>query len=169
MIISGSSNDRTADFESVNIGLNPLPEANFFYNRVFRRWLYGLALGASVRWFESSYPDHFFYADVVQQAETLVLETRCCEFESHRRHSDFRFGNADLGFIFNPHSEFPNPKLFWVGDVIDSIEVLQTSCEGLNPFRSTKYFHARVAQSGKRRWFQKSKVVGSNPTASIKF
>jgi hypothetical protein len=32
-----------------------------------------------------------------------------------------------------------------VGDVIDSIEVLQTSCEGLNPSRSTKnYFRFSI-------------------------
>jgi hypothetical protein len=29
-------------------------------------------------------------------------------------------------------------KSYWAGDVTDSIEVLQTSCEGLNPSQSTK-------------------------------
>ena len=33
---------------------------------------------------------------------------------------------------------FDTKKCSRVGDVTDSIEVLQTSCEGLNPFRSTK-------------------------------
>jgi hypothetical protein len=33
-IISGSSNGRTADFESVNRGSNPLPEAKQFYKGV---------------------------------------------------------------------------------------------------------------------------------------
>ena len=30
-------------------------------------------------------------------------------------------------------------KLFWAGDVTESIEVLQTSCEGLTPSQSTKF------------------------------
>src|SRR5216684_2347983 len=32
----------------------------------------------------------------------------------------------------------PQPPNFRAGDVTDSIEVLQTSCEGLNPSQSTK-------------------------------
>lgn len=34
-----------------------------------------------------------------------------------------------------------------VGDVTDSIEVLQASCKGLNPFRSTKFIALALAQS----------------------
>lgn len=40
------------------------------------------------------------------------------------------------------------PKFFpRVGDVTDSIEVLQTSCKGLSPFRSTNFLSVRVAQT----------------------
>ena len=38
----------------------------------------------------------------------------------------------------NRQSKIGNRKCFWAGDVTDSIEVLQTSCEGLTPSQSTK-------------------------------
>ena len=43
------------------------------------------------------------------------------------------------GTRFNSSAGFQN---FRAGDVTDSIEVLQTSCEGLNPSRSTKFLAA---------------------------
>ena len=69
------------------------PKPIFFNFRAFRRRLYGLVLGASFRRFESCRPDQIFSnrfcADVVQRQEALVLETRWCEFKSHRRHYFF--------------------------------------------------------------------------------
>jgi hypothetical protein len=66
------------------------PKLFIDFIRVFRRWLYGLVLEASVREFESRRPNQkSFYADVAQLAEALVLGTRGCEFESHRRYKFF--------------------------------------------------------------------------------
>jgi hypothetical protein len=37
------------------------------------------------------------------------------------------------------YSSFILHRFTWAGDVTDSIEVLQTSCEGLTPSQSTKF------------------------------
>ncbi len=99
-----------------------------------------------------------FHADVAQRQEALVLGTRGCEFDSHRRYQFLcRSGGTEgdaqglLQLCENVTRAGESPAfdtIFQrVGDVIDSIEVLQTSCEGLNPSRSTKFLFAGVAQT----------------------
>lgn len=70
-----------------------------------------------------------FYVEVAEWKETRKIIPSSCENVTRAGES------PAFDTIF-----------YWVGDVIDSIEVLQTSCEGLNPSRSTNFLFARVAQ-----------------------
>lgn len=92
--ISGSSNGRTADFESVDRGSTPLPEANFLqfsgrsaddYTGLFWKQVFaGLNPAAQTKLnfrfqilgSRLNLKSEIFHADVAQRQEALVLETR---------------------------------------------------------------------------------------------
>ena len=134
------------------IALNDETEVRILYPKpifliwVFRRWLYGLVLETSVRRFESCYPDLFFCKGVPQTAIWACSGSMCSwvqispplpYFQVDLRRRSLIGKGAGLRNQLLRVRVSPSVLSFRVGDVIDSIEVLQTSCKGLNPFRST--------------------------------
>lgn len=86
----------------------------------------GTCLRNKVMWVQISPSVPVFYVEVAEVKQTLG------GLMLNRRENVTRAGES-------PAFDKPN---FRVGDVIDSIEVLQTSCKGLNPFRSTRFIRA---------------------------
>lgn len=85
-----------------------------------------------------------------QTAKALDLGSSYCEFDSRRRYFSFICRGDEIGSraalralreFFSMRVRLPPSTLVfsWDGDVIDSIKVLQTFCQGLNPCRSTNF------------------------------
>ena len=135
--------------------------------RAFHRWLYGHALGARVREFESRRPYQFRFQISDLRSHFSICRRGLKGKGAGLRNpfmrvrispSVFRFWIAESGFWIYFSIRIRGSKIqipVWVGDVIDSIEVLQTSCKGLNPFRSTRL----IAECGIHYAFRNRKKI----------
>lgn len=156
----------------------------FFNFWAFRRWLYGLVLETSVRKFESCRPDQFFQFNFLRRRSptargtglrnqvmwvqispsVLIFHVEVAEWWDAQSYQP-GFVRTRLVRVKIPPS---TPILFsgwWCN--LDSIEVLQTSRKGLNPFQSTKFYYARAAQLGRGDGFKNRLRASSNLAASI--
>ena len=115
---------RTLDFGSRNRGSNPLPEAAFSACSlvVLRRLFWEQDDGSSN----------------LSTQTNFHLKFQIWNLRLSRRRSPTGRGACLRNKLMWVRIS-PSVLTFRVGDVIDSIEVLQTSCKGLNPFRSTKF------------------------------